>query len=81
MRAIDHWKLADVLSTELLETINEMRESPDEALELAPFLSATMAFGQLHATLALAGATALQAYSQGNEDELTDWEAAAGGTS
>lgn len=34
---------------------------------------------QVHATLALAGATALQAYSGGDEPELDEWQAAAGG--
>lgn len=37
--------------------------------------------GQLHATLALAGATALQSYARvdDSDEELADWEAAAGG--
>lgn len=38
-----------------------------------------VAAAQVHALLALAGATALQAYSSGDEPELAEWQAAAGG--
>lgn len=81
-RAVDHYAVADALAASLTESFDDMKElEPDEAATMAPLLLATLAFGQLHATLALAGATALQAYSTGDENELADWEHAAGGTS
>lgn len=65
MRGVDHYKKAEVL----VETAD--RDNDDAAAALA----------QVHATLALAGATALATYCrvEGSDGELADWEHAAGG--
>jgi len=70
MRAVEHYTAAE----EYLDIAEDAERGSDKE-------RFHVAAAMVRATLALAGATALQAYSQGNEDELTDWEAAAGGTS
>lgn len=80
MRAVDHYTEAE----KLLDTVTS---GDDDGLIVTldaegmrgGFTTHTLAAAQVHATLALAGATALQAYSTGNEDELTTWEDIAGG--
>lgn len=67
MRAVDHYAKAE----DLLEHAHEQVSGP------AP--EANIAAAQVHATLALAGATAMQAYSRADDTELDDWAEAAGG--
>lgn len=67
MRACEHYVEAE-------EQIRYADEAQTESLETRHLLCANV-----HATLALAGATAMQAYVRGDSDELADWEAAAGG--
>lgn len=68
MRAVDHYTEAEKL---LLTVANLNGAEPEQATEY-------LAAAQVNATLALAGATALQAYTDGSEDELEDWAKAAG---
>lgn len=65
MRAVAHYTEAE----KLLLLAGDADADPTEYLAAA----------QVHATLALAGATAMQAYCSGDSTELEDWEAAAGG--
>ncbi len=69
MRACDHY-------TEAEQFIERADTAPtyDARIEL-------LAAAQAHATLALAGATALQSYARvdNSDGELADWEHAAGG--
>ncbi|GAA4849556.1 hypothetical protein GCM10023403_10350 [Pseudonocardia benzenivorans] len=70
MRAVDHYREAE-----------QTLEVAKDASDLDNSVLAAIAVAHVHATLALAGATALQAYSTGDENELADWEHAAGGAS
>jgi hypothetical protein len=72
MRAVDHYREAE----KVLQVIANGDHGGDPTV-----LGGLVGVGQIHATLALAGATALQAYSTGDEAELADWETAAGGAS
>lgn len=65
--AIQHYREAE----QLLSYADEVESGSDAERNL-------LAAAQVHATLALAGATALQAYSDGSEDELEAWARAAG---
>lgn len=69
MKATDHYRDAERQIDLAYETSNVERE----ALHLAT--------AQVHATLALAGATALQSYARvdDSDDELGEWESVAGG--
>lgn len=69
MRAVDHYKEAE----RCLDSAAEDQGAELEALNLQWAIA--------HGLLALAGATALTAYSQGTEAELNAWETAAGGDS
>lgn len=69
MRAVEHYLEA--------ERLLDPRSFGDGRKTL-PSPEATAA-AQAHALLALAGATALQAYSKGGEAELDDWEFHVGG--
>jgi hypothetical protein len=73
MRAVEHYQEAERLIADV--TDSEGNTGPSSAC------AAQMQLAALHATLALAGATALQSYARvGDSDgELADWEAAAGG--
>jgi hypothetical protein len=77
MRAVEHYREAE----EHLRASEWQRQQAGENDDDAAMADAMheAAMGQLHATLALAGATALTAYSKGDEAELADWEFAAGG--
>lgn len=66
MRSVEHYLEAE-------EQLLHAEKAGAESLETRHLLAA-----QVHATLALAGATALQAYSRGSEAELEDWADAAG---
>lgn len=68
MRAVEHYTYAE----QLLDMAGDDENGSDQERY-------HLAAAQAHATLALAGATALQAYSQGGEPELDDWQFAAGG--
>lgn len=78
MSAIWHYLEAEKLAKNADELLDDAAKANGEADAVAGFHMA-IARAQVHATLALAGATALQAYSTGNEDELTTWEDIAGG--
>jgi hypothetical protein len=66
MRGAEHWKRADAMMAELEKEIVNRQE---QAFDLA-WINAACAFAHVHATLALAAATAL-----GNENRLrTDAE-------
>lgn len=69
MRAVEHYVEAE-------RQIEYAEEAKTESLETRHLLCA-----QAHATLALAGATALATYCrvEGSDGELADWEHAAGG--
>lgn len=69
MRSVDHYIAAE----QLLQSAAE-----HEASGLLAAARLNLLHAQTHATLALAGATALQAYTTGDEDELADWETIAG---
>lgn len=71
MRAIEHYREAE----ELVGCVVDQ----NGAIPSDPSARAILAAAQVRATLALAGATALQAYSSGDEPELDEWQAAAGG--
>lgn len=82
MRSVDHWKRAQDLvdmvtdaDTEMIVSLGNGGDSPGE------FTTQTLAAAQVHATLALAGATALQAYitAEDPHHECEDWQDAAGG--
>lgn len=70
MRAVEHYTEAENVLA--LVARGEANEDSDER-------AAVLAIAQVHATLALAGATALQAYTTGDETELAEWERATGG--
>jgi hypothetical protein len=67
VRAVDHYLIAE-----------DLLERYEDNQTILPDLNVRIGH---HAMLALAGATALQAYSRGNEAELDDWADAAGGGS
>lgn len=70
MRACDHYLEAERILGVAAQQLAE--DGPDVGAD------EEIALAQVHATLALAGATALQAYSRGHEPELEDWIDAAG---
>jgi hypothetical protein len=74
MRAVDHWLEAERL-------LGEVTDADSDADPAA--IALLVQFTQAHATLALAGATALQSYARVGDDdgELDDWKTAAGGES
>lgn len=71
MRACDHYLRSERILADLEELVptGEVTETD---------IANTLAAAQVHATLAVAGAHALNAYSRGDEPELDDWQAAAG---
>lgn len=71
MKATDHYRDAERHLDRAYECDSDQAER--EALHLAT--------AQVHATLALAGATALQSYARvdDSDDELAEWERTAGG--
>lgn len=75
MRAVEHWLEAERLAGDAKQQMEE--DGPGTGAD------ETCALAQVHATLALAGATALQSYARVKVDdaELDDWKAAAGGES
>ena len=76
MRATEHYAEAE----RLLDYDPEDLRDPIADAEVAQY---RVQQAQAHATLALAGATALQSYARvgGDDSELDDWKAAAGGES
>lgn len=71
MRAVDHYLEAEKLAGDAAQQMEE--DGPGTGAD------ETCALAQVHATLALAGATAMQAYSTSQDTELDDWAQAAGG--
>lgn len=72
MRACDHYLKAEQSVELIVEAARNGEVTDDEVAN-------TLAAAQVHATLAVAGAHALNAYSRGDEPELDEWAAAAGG--
>ncbi|TAK32292.1 MAG: hypothetical protein EPO40_02915 [Myxococcaceae bacterium] len=71
MSAVDNYRESERL-------LGLVARAPRDGTEAAELIG----LAQVHATLALAGATALQSYARvGDDDELDDWKAAAGGES
>ena len=68
MRAVDHYAEAE-------KALDRSHREPIDDGTAGYYL----ARAQVHATLALAGATAMQAYSTAQDAELDDWAEAAGG--
>lgn len=74
MRAVDHYVEAEICQSAAADC--EGRGELDVA-------ALNLQHAQVHATLALAGATALQSYTrmgdEASDAELDDWQVAAGG--
>ncbi len=71
MRAVDHF-----VEAEHCLTAAQAAEADDDDRDRARL---NLEYAAVHATLALAGATALASYVRTDAAELTDWETAAGG--
>lgn len=71
MRSVDHYIKAEKAVELIAEAARDGQVTDSQVAN-------TLAAAQIHATLAVAGAHALNAYSRGDEQELEDWAAAAG---
>lgn len=73
MRAVDHY-----VAAEQLLALAEATDTADPLVDVE-VAQHRVACAQVHASLALAGATAMQSYGTAQDAELDDWQAAAGG--